>query len=336
MTLTLIINMSLILKRIAAVSLFCAGTAFCAQAQTPSTPSPPPQAAASRGQPSLDPALGIRTVELWPGGAPGALGTAEADIPTLTVFPPRPEHRNGTAVIVAPGGGYVNLAADMEGRDVAAWLAARGVTAFVLRYRLGARYVYPVPLEDAVRAVRWVRAHAAAYGLDPDRVGMLGFSAGGHLAAMAGVLNSTGNTTAPDPVDRISGRPDFLVLGYPWLNAMQPNTTGRITYCSLLPSIPRDRCASFEQPYTPLFHVNRQTPPTFLYITSDDRVVDVDAAIAFQAALHAAGVPEEFHSFAHGPHGSGLGNGDPALDLWPGLLEAWLRGQGLLTPPTAH
>ncbi len=279
--------------------------------------------------------LEIRTVNLWPNGAPGALGKTSVDTPALDVFAPRPEDRNGTGVIIAPGGAYLELSSAKEGRDPAAWFSARGVTAFVLRYRLGAKYVYPVPLEDAMRAMRVVRAHAAAYGLDPKRIGMMGFSAGGHLAALTGVLGGAGDPAAPDPVDRVSSRPDFLVLAYPWLNAMLPNTTGRITYCSVLPSVPKDRCASFERPYTPLYHVNRLTPPTFLYITSNDNVVDVDAAVTFNKALLDAGIPEEFHSFAHGPHGSGLGNGDSALDLWPVLLEAWLRGQGLLTRPMA-
>jgi acetyl esterase/lipase len=285
---------------------------------------------ANAAEQTIDPNLGIRTVELWPGGAPGALGTAAADVPTLTAFTPRHGQGNGTAVIVAPGGSYRELAADLEGREVADWFAARGVTAFVLRYRLGAKYPYPIPMNDAMRAVRWVRFNAAKYGIDADRIGMMGFSAGGHLAAMVGTMGGPGDTAASDEINRVSSRPDFMILGYPWLNAMQPNDRGLITYCSVLAAIPRKDCPEFEKKYTPVDHVTKQTPPTFLYITSDDETVDVNASVAFYEAERAAGVVVEFHSFAHGSHGSGLGKGDPALDLWPTLLDAWMRGQGLL------
>ena len=298
-----------------------AGQTSVAPARSPST---------EGSQQPLDPALSIETVELWPQGAPGARGTSAADIPTLTVFQPRPGLRNGTGVIIAPGGAYLGLAADLEGRDVASWFAAHGITAFVLRYRLGAQYVYPVPLRDAQRAMRLLRFNAQRYGLDPNRLGMMGFSAGGHLAAMVGTLGEPGSPGATDPVDRVSSRPDFLVLAYPWLNAMQPNARGSITYCSVLPKIPPAACKTFETQYTPSNHVNKQTPPTFLYITSDDHVVDVAATLAFESALLANDVPSELHSFAHGAHGSGMGNGDPALDQWPLLLEGWLRGRGLL------
>jgi acetyl esterase/lipase len=233
------------------------------------------------------------------------------------------------------------LAADLEGREVADWFAARGITAFVLRYRLGEKYVYPIPLEDAQRAVRWVRANAAKYGIDPQRIGIMGFSAGGHLAAMESVSAETADANAADPIDRASSKPDFVVLGYPWLNAMAPNATGLITYCATNPTgnsggnptvhgVSGQRCKEFETKYSPVRYVTSATPPTFIYITSDDKTVDVQAAIDYFEALRAAKVPVEFHSFAHGAHGSGLGSGDPALDLWPGLLDALLRGQGFL------
>jgi acetyl esterase/lipase len=303
---------------VAAAVFYVLWPVVCAGAQTP----------AEAG--TLDPALGIRTIELWPGGAPGALGTAAGDVPTLTAFTPRHAWGDGTAVIVAPGRSYKELAADLEGREVADWFAARGVTAFVLRYRLGARYPYPIPMNDAMRAVRYVRFNAAKYGVNPDRIGMIGFSAGGHLAAMVGTMGGPGDSVASDPVDRVSSRLDFMILGYPWLNAMQPNTRGLITYCSVLAAIPREDCKGFEERYTPVDHVTKETPPTFLYITSDDQTVDVSASVAFYEAERAAGVPVEFHSFAHGSHGSGLGSGDLALDLWPTLLDAWMRAQGLL------
>lgn len=278
----------------------------------------------------VDPALGIRTVELWPGGAPGAKGTEPGDVPAVSVFTPRRGKSNGTAVVIAPGGAYLGLASDLEGSEVAEWFAARGIAAFVLRYRLGAKYLYPIPLQDAQRAVRFVRANAAKYGVDPGRVGMMGFSAGGHLAAMESVSADTADANAADVVDRASSKPDFVVLGYPWLNAMQPNEAGLITYCSVIKAVPRESCSGFETQYSPVKHVTSATPPTFIYITSDDQTVDVDSSVEYFRALRAAKVPVEFHSFAHGAHGSGLGSGDPALDLWPTLLDAWLRGRGLL------
>jgi acetyl esterase/lipase len=283
--------------------------------------------------PAIDPGLNIHTVELWPGGAPGQKGDEPKDVPALSVFAPRKGRAIPTAVIVAPGGSYVELAADLEGREVADWFSARGITAFVLRYRLGERYPYPIPLEDAQRAVRYVRANAAQYGIDPDRIGIMGFSAGGHLAAMESVSAETADANAPDPVDRASSKPNFVVLGYPWLNAMVPNTSELITYCSTrpkVPTVPKDECKEFETKFSPVRFVTSATPPTFLYITSDDKTVDVQASIDYFEALRAAKVPVEFHSFAHGAHGSGLGGGDPALGLWPTLLDAWLREQGFL------
>jgi acetyl esterase/lipase len=291
--------------------------------------------AAQATGPAIDPGLNIHTEELWPSGAPGQDGNEPKDVPALSVFAPRKGRAGTTAVIIAPGGSYVELAADLEGREVADWFSARGITAFVLRYRLGAKYQYPVPLEDAQRAVRYVRANAAKYGIDADHIGIMGFSAGGHLAAMESVSGETADANAADPIDRASSKPDFVVLGYPWLNAMTPNTNGMITYCATNPTVQgvsNERCKEFETKYSPVRYVTSQTPPTFLYITSDDKTVDVQASIDYFEAMRAAKAPVEFHSFAHGSHGSGLGGGDPALDLWPTLLDAWLRGQGFLTP----
>ncbi len=291
------------------------------------------QTADPSAAPAIDAGLNIHTVELWRGGAPGQNGNEAKDVPALTVFAPRSRRPNGPAVIVAPGGSYVMLAADLEGREVADWFAARGITAFVLRYRMGEKYQYPIPLEDAQRAVRYVRANAAQYRIDPDRIGIMGFSAGGHLAAMESVSAETADANAADPIDKASSKPNFVVLGYPWLNAMSPNTNGMITYCSnnaTVKTVPQDKCKELETKDSPVKFVTSATPPTFLYITSDDKTVDVQASIDYFEAMRAAKAPVEFHSFAHGSHGSGLGNGDPALDLWPTLLDAWLRGQGFL------
>jgi acetyl esterase/lipase len=280
---------------------------------------------------AIDPSLGISTLQLWPNGAPQVASTDKADLPTLTLFLPQKNKDTGSAVIVAPGGAYTGLASNLEGRQVADWFTSRGVTAFVLKYRLGAKYLYPIPLEDAQRAVRLVRSLASVYGFVPERIGFVGFSAGGHLAATTGTLFDAGKPDSTDPVERLSSRPDFLVLGYPWLNAMQPSGH-YITYCSRIPTIPPETCKLDEQKYTPALHVTAQTPTTFIYSTTDDQTVPISASVNFYNALVAAGVPAEMHIFRHGDHGSGMGAGFAPLDIWPVLLEQWLRDQGLLTP----
>lgn len=309
------------------LSASLSGVATAQTASPTSTSKPSAGASPIVGLVADDPFLGTATYRLWADATPDAKGNSDADIPTLTVF--RPRNATGTAVVIAPGGAYARLAANHEGRQVADYLAARGVTAFVLRYRLGPTYMYPIPLRDAQRAVRFVRARAAEFGVAPDRVGMMGFSAGGHLAAMTGTFVEAANATAADPLDRVNSRPDFLILGYPWINAMWKNPSGVLSYCSMF-KLTGDRCTSFES-YSPDTHVTVQTPPTFIYHTTDDQVVPVEASVVFYRALTKAGVPAEMHIFAQGAHGSGLGLGDPSLGQWAGLLETWLRGRGLLT-----
>src|SRR5438105_1138141 len=159
---------------------------------------------------------------LWPNGAPGALGSEEADRPNLTIYLP-PSNGAGSGVVVCPGGGYGMLAVDHEGRQIAEWLNARGVAAFVLRYRLGPRYHHPIELGDAQRALRFVRFHAADYHIDSGKIGIWGFSAGGHLASTAGTHFDAGQPpSAPDPIDRISSRPDFMILCYPVISFITP------------------------------------------------------------------------------------------------------------------
>jgi acetyl esterase/lipase len=209
--------------------------------------------------------------------------------------------------------------------------AVRGVTAFVLKYRLGADNPSPIPLLDAHRAVRLVRSLSKDYNLRLDRIGIIGFSAGGHLAAMEATSFDDGKPNANDPVERFSDRPNFLILGYPWFNAMQPNDGNLITYCFVLRSLQASDCKDWEQKYTPTLHVTSNTPLTFIYSTSDDALVPVEASIEFYSALPRARVPAEMHLFRHGAHVSGLGKGDVVLDMWPTLLEAWLRAQGWLT-----
>src|SRR5580700_1153297 len=178
--------------------------------------------------------LGIQTVRLWPGTAPEAKGATCNDIPALTIFEPRQGASNGSAVIIFPGGAYLHLAGDLEGREVADWFTARGFHAFILSYRLSSNgYLLPVPLIDAHRAIQTVRARATDYHINPNRIVVIGFSAGGHLAALAGTQFVAGSPDADDPIDRASSRPDYLVLGYPWLDAITRDTTF-LSYCKEL------------------------------------------------------------------------------------------------------
>jgi acetyl esterase/lipase len=273
--------------------------------------------------------LNIQTIRLWPGDAPQATGKTCDDIPTLTILGPRSGNANGSAVIILPGGAYRGLAGDLEGRDVATWFAARGFRAFILSYRLSSHgYILPVPLLDARRAVQLVRSRAADYQINPNRIVMIGFSAGGHLAALAGTQPVPGKPDAEDPTDRVSSRPDYLVLGYAWLGAVSMDTS-HLNSCKLFNVM--DTCEALTAAYTPALFVTKDTPPTFMYHTFNDHTVPIEQALTFYDALVKAGVQSEMHVFANGSHGSGLGKGDEALDQWPGLMENWLRAQGLLT-----
>lgn len=273
--------------------------------------------------------LGVQTVRLWPGDAPQAKGKACEDTPTLTIFEPQRGRANGSAVVIFPGGSYVNLAGNLEGRQVADWFTARGFRAFILSYRLSSNgYLLPVPLLDARRAVQTVRARARDYHLDPKRIVVIGFSAGGHLAALSGTQFVAGNPDAEDAIERVSSRPDYLVLGYPWIGAISSDIS-HLSYCKLFNLM--DRCEALRVAYSPDLFVTKETPPTFWYHTFNDETVPVEQGLRFYEALVKAGVPAEAHIFASGSHGTGLGAGDAALDQWPNLLENWLRAQGLLT-----
>lgn len=277
------------------------------------------------------------TIPLWDNGAPGATGDTVADKPTLTIFRvggPGPH----PAVIVAPGGGYAFLAITYEGRDIATWLNGVGVTAFVLRYRV-APYRYPVELEDAQRAIRLVRARASEFGVDPARVGIMGFSAGGHLAATAGTHFDAGNSNATDPIDRESCRPDFMILAYPVIS-FEPSTLGVPDGLRANGNSGRNLLGDNPDPklvddLSDELRVTAQTPPTFLYHFTTDRTVPVTSTIAFYLALHKAGIPVEMHIFETGAHGGGLALGDLDRGTWSMLLENWLRDRGIIGAPAA-
>lgn len=264
---------------------------------------------------------------LWPAGAPGALGNGAADEPAITPYLPSPVTATGTAAMVFPGGGYEHLATDKEGTQIAHWLNALGIAAFVVRYRLGPRYHAPIMQEDALRAVRMVRARASLWKLDPNRIGVVGFSAGGHMAATAGTHFDAGNPTSADPVERVSSRPSFMVLAYPVITMERPYAH-RGSRTELLGDAPTP--AMMDSTSNEL-HVTQDTPPTFLVATTDDASVPVENSLLFYRALHAAGVPAELHLFQHGRHGFGLAASDPALAQWPALAAGWLRANGWLT-----
>ena len=259
-------------------------------------------------------------IPLWPTTAPGAQGSAPEDIPSLTLYP-LPQNKSKSGVIVFPGGGYVHLAFDYEGTRVAEWLNAHGMAAFVLKYRLGPKYHYPVELWDAQRAIRYVRAHAAEFGIEPSRLGVWGFSAGGHLAATAGTHFDNGDTHTSDPIDRQSSRPDFLILAYSVITLEAPYVHLGSLHALLgdKPDPVLVRSLSNES------QVSSRTPPTFLFHTTEDQVVPVENSVQFYLALRKAGVPAEMHIYLKGRHGVGLAQNDPVLRTWPDCLAAWLH-----------
>jgi len=270
-----------------------------------------------------------KTMLLWQAGAPGALGEEDIDKPTLTVFLPVAPNATKTGVVVAPGGSYMHLAVEKEGYAVARWLNERGVAAFVLQYRLGPKYHHPVELDDAQRAIRTVRAHAAEWGVATDHVGMWGFSAGGHLTATAGTRFDAGKADASDVVEQQGSRPDFLVLGYPVITFKEPDLH-RVSLKNLLGDTPD---AALEDSLSAETQVTKDTPPTFLFATTDDKTVPVMNSVMFYSALVKAGVPAEMHLFQHGAHGAGLGVGNLQLSVWPGLVAKWMRERGYMAAP---
>jgi len=282
---------------------------------------------ASRRSAGAEPVEAPPVIPLWPQGAPGAKGTdPEKDIPTITVWLARPETATGAAVVVCPGGGYGMLAVEHEGKQIAEWLNTMGIAAFVLKYRLGPRYHHPIELGDAQRAIRLLRLHADEWHLAPDRIGIIGFSAGGHLAASLSTHFDSGNADAADMVDRAGSRPDFAILAYPVISMTEPWTHAG-SRKNLLGDQPDPEVAknlSLETAVTP------RTPPTFIFQTNADTTVPAENAVYYFLALRKAGVPAELHLFENGRHGVGLAMDDPALSEWPALLANWLRARGLL------
>lgn len=279
-------------------------------------------------------------IPLWPEGVPGAKAIGEeryesggrisnVSEPTLTVYAPAVDRPNGTAVIIAPGGAYGMLSTEREGVQYANWLSTLGVTSFVLKYRLK-EFGHPAPLQDVLRAVRLVRSRAAELKVNPARVGVMGSSAGGHLAASAGTLfdHPAGQTGAA--LDATSARPDFLILMYPVITMDDPHahTGSRKNLLGDNPTPELLLLASMEK------QVTATTPPTLLIHTQADQSVPVENSILFYQALARARVPAEMYLFEHGGHGMGMKDGLGTSSDWPARAAEWLRARGLLAAGT--
>jgi acetyl esterase/lipase len=263
---------------------------------------------------------------LWPKGAPGAVGEEERDKPSITAFLAPPEKATGAACIVCPGGGYGGLMTSYEGDDVARWLNGIGVHGFVLRYRLGPRYHHPCQMQDAQRAIRLVRSRAEELKIDPKKIGIWGFSAGGHLTATAAVHFDDGKADAEDPVEKVSCRPDFAIMTYPVISFVAPYAHGGSMKNLLGDKVNDPELRDFLSPEK---QVTAKTPPCFLMHSWEDGV-PAENSIDFYLALRKAKVPAELHVYEKGPHGYGLGLKDPVLRSWPERLAAWLGVHGFV------
>lgn len=275
-------------------------------------------------------------IDLWPEGVPGLRGDAgptkddgqgrytNIHYPTLTVLPPPAGTANGTAVIYAPGGGYQRVAAgDARGGVVGRWLHSLGITVFLLKYR-HAEYGHPAPLQDALRAVRLVRSRAAEFGIKPDRIGMLGGSAGGHLTASAGTLFDAPEGRTGAELDKVSGRPDFLVLIFSMISLADAGGRGRHPLLGENPSEELKHHLSVNE------QVTKDTPPTFLVHSAEDRTVPVENSLLFYSAMRRAKAPIEMHLYVKGPHGDGMSPALGQISEWPRLCERWMRSYGWL------
>jgi acetyl esterase/lipase len=266
-----------------------------------------------------------KTELLWPKGAPDALGSEAKDKPTLIIY--LPEKPTGAGIVICPGGGYGGLAMDHEGHQIGRWLNEHGIAGFICDYRhRGKGYGHPAPLQDAQRAIRTVRARAQEFGVDPTKIGILGFSAGGHLTSSALTHFDAGKTDAEDPIERVSCRPDFGVLCYPVIAFDQPfthkgsqtNLLGKDAPAELIASMSSER------------QVTDETPPCFVWHTTEDKGVPPENSLVFYSALIAHKVPAELHIFEKGRHGVGLGKDIPGTSAWPAACIAWLKGRGVV------
>jgi len=263
---------------------------------------------------------------LWPKGAPDAKGDTEADKPTLTIFLPPKDKSCGSAVVICPGGAYQFCAMEHEGYQIAKWLNSLGVAGFVLKYRhKGDGYSHPAPLQDAQRAIRTVRSRAAEFNINPDKIGIIGFSAGGHLASTAGTHFDKGDSSAKDPNDRLSSRPDFMILIYAVITMTEPYTHLG-SRKNLLGENPTQEMIDYMSNEK---QVTSETPPAFLVHASDDSAVPVENSVNFYLALQKAGIPAEMHIYEKGQHGFGLGSGP--VSSWTVHCADWMRLHNFLS-----
>jgi acetyl esterase/lipase len=277
------------------------------------------------------PAGFTRTIVLWPAGAPGALGKDDNDVPKMYEYPAVGEGVR-SAVIVMPGGGYRNLMMEKEGAAEARWLSAHGVTAFVLEYRLGQRYQFPAPMLDGARAIRYVRSHSEELGVVKDRIGIWGFSAGGHLAGYLAAVHDKGEPNSADLIERVSDRPDFAILSYARLSmdAAIPRQTNLEGLLGDNPTPEMMRQVSIDR------LVTKDTAPSFIYSTTGDQTVNSMNATAYYDAMKRAGAPVELHIFELGQHGTGLGLGLKGLSelaVYPILVANWMQLHGWMVIP---
>jgi acetyl esterase/lipase len=272
---------------------------------------------AAAGEPTTEP--------LWPEGAPGALGEEAKDKPTLIIY--LPEKPSGAGVVICPGGGYGGLAMDHEGRQIGRWLNEHGIAGFICDYRhRGKGYGHPAPLEDAQRAIRTVRFRAKEFGVDPQKIGILGFSAGGHLASTALTHFDDGDQQASDPILRVGSRPDFGILGYPVIAFDQPFTHRGSQRNLLGPDATPELIARLSNER----QVSDQTPPCFLWHTWEDKGVPPENSVVFYQALLAHKIPGELHIYEKGRHGLGLAKDTPGTSGWPAACIAWLENRGIV------
>lgn len=264
---------------------------------------------------------------LWPQGPPGTSADPTASAPSLTVFQPDPDRANGAAIVVCPGGGYQGLA-DHEAEPVATWLTTLGITAFLLRYRLAPAARHPAMLQDAQRALRTVRATAETWQVDPRRIGILGFSAGGHLASTAATHFDSGDPQSADAVEQVSSRPDLAILIYPVIT-MQPPFAHAGSRTNLLGDTPDHQLTLL---LSNELRVGPETPPMFLAHGANDAAVPVENSLLMAQALSRVHVPFELHVYESGPHGFGLQPTSPGMSPWTERCAEWLRARRFLKP----
>jgi len=274
-------------------------------------------------------------LSLWEKGAPGALGTDSKDIPIAIVYlPTSTENAAPTgALVICPGGGYGGLAMGHEGTEIAEWANSIGLAAIICDYRhRGKGYGHPAPMQDAMRTIRMTRKNAKEWNIDPNRIGILGFSAGGHLASTILTKFDAGDPSSVDPIEQQSSRPDYGILAYPVIVFGQPETH-KGSELNLLGESPDPKLLASLQNAS---QVTRETPPTFLFHTIEDKAVPPENSIAFYASMIRNSVPGELHIFEKGKHGVGLGKSIPTTSEWSVLCQRWLESRSYISKQTVH